>query len=108
MTGWTLRGRACLALVLTLAAPSCGGCRVEPRSAKDRRLVLIGLDAADERLITQGIEAGRLPRDVLADPMDRLLVATARETEATFLTADARILRYGGRTRTLHTADAGR
>jgi PIN domain nuclease of toxin-antitoxin system len=54
------------------------------------------------------IDAGRIPRDVLADPMDRLLVATAREMEATLLTADARILRYGGRSRTLRTADAGR
>ena len=54
------------------------------------------------------IDAGRIPRDVLADPMDRLLVATAREMEATLLTADARILQYGVRTRTLRTEDAGR
>ena len=54
------------------------------------------------------IDAGRIPRDVLADPMDRLLVATACEMEATLLTADARILHYGVRSRTLRTADAGR
>ena len=54
------------------------------------------------------IDAGRIPRDVLADPVDRLLVATARGMEATLLTADARILQYGVRTRTLRTADAGR
>ena len=54
------------------------------------------------------IDAGRIPRDVLADPMDRLLVATAAKMEATMLSADARILQYGRRTRTLRTADAGR
>ena len=54
------------------------------------------------------IDAGRIPRDVLADPMDRLLVATAREMEATLLTGDARILQYGVRTRRLRTEDAGR
>ena len=54
------------------------------------------------------VDAGRIARDVLADPMDRLLVATAAAMEATLLTADARILRYGLRTRTLRTADAGR
>ena len=54
------------------------------------------------------IDAGRIPRDVLADPMDRLLVATAAKMEATMLSADARILQYGLRTRTLRTADAGR
>jgi PIN domain nuclease of toxin-antitoxin system len=54
------------------------------------------------------IAAGRLPRDVLADPMDRFLVATAHETDATLLTADARILGYGARTRGIHIEDAGR
>jgi PIN domain nuclease of toxin-antitoxin system len=54
------------------------------------------------------IDAGRIPRNVLADPMDRLLAATAAEMEATLLTADTRILQYGSRTRTLRTADAGR
>jgi PIN domain nuclease of toxin-antitoxin system len=54
------------------------------------------------------IDAGRIPRDVLVDPVDRLLVATALEMEATLLTADDRILQYGVRSRTLRTADAGR
>ena len=54
------------------------------------------------------IDAGRIPRAVLADPMDRLLAATAAEMEATLLTADTRLLHYGLRTRTLRTADAGR
>ena len=54
------------------------------------------------------IDAGRIPRDVLADPMDRLLVATAHEMEATLLTADERILGYGARTRTIRTENAAR
>jgi PIN domain nuclease of toxin-antitoxin system len=40
--------------------------------------------------------------------MDRLLVSTAREMEATLLTADDRILNYAARSRALRTEDAGR
>jgi PIN domain nuclease of toxin-antitoxin system len=40
------------------------------------------------------IDAGAIPRDALADPLDRLLVATALSHEATFLTSDTRILDY--------------
>ena len=54
------------------------------------------------------IDAGRIPRDLLADPMDRLLVSTAREMEATLLTADDRILNYAARARTVRTENAGR
>ena len=54
------------------------------------------------------IDAGRIPRDVLGDPMDRLLVATAAEMDATLLTADARIFQYAARSRTLRTADVSR
>lgn len=54
------------------------------------------------------MDAGRIPREVLADPMDRLLVATAREREATLLTADTRILNYAARSRTVRVQDAGR
>jgi PIN domain nuclease of toxin-antitoxin system len=52
--------------------------------------------------------AGHIAREVLADPMDRLLVATAHEIDATMLTADERILGYGARTRMIRTADAAR
>jgi PIN domain nuclease of toxin-antitoxin system len=52
--------------------------------------------------------AGRISREVLADPRDRVLVATAHEIEATLLTADERILGYGARTRVLRTEDAAR
>jgi len=63
-----------LALALSLAA--CGGSpgpgaedgrrvatdsRAAGKARPDRRVFLIGLDAADGRLIQQGIEAGRLP-----------------------------------------------
>ena len=40
------------------------------------------------------IDAGAIPRTALADPLDRLLVATARQLDATFLTGDTRILDY--------------
>ena len=40
------------------------------------------------------IHAGYIPRTALPDPLDRLLVATARQLDATFVTSDARILEY--------------
>lgn len=52
--------------------------------------------------------AGRISGEVLADPMDRFLVATAHEIEATLLTADERILGYAARTRMVRTEDAAR
>ena len=53
-------------------------------------------------------DAGSIPRAALADPLDRLLVATARDLEATLLTSDRRILDYAARQRTVRTQDAGR
>jgi PIN domain nuclease of toxin-antitoxin system len=44
------------------------------------------------------VDAGTIPRAALADPLDRLLVATARDLEATFLTSDPRILEYAAKT----------
>lgn len=41
------------------------------------------------------IDAGHIPRSTLADPIDRILVATARHFGATLLTSDAPILAYG-------------
>lgn len=43
------------------------------------------------------IDAGNISRTVVADPLDRLLVATARHLQATFLTSDQRILDYGSK-----------
>jgi PIN domain nuclease of toxin-antitoxin system len=54
------------------------------------------------------IAAGRISREALADPMDRFLVATAHQMEATLLTADERILGYAARTRLVRTQNAAR
>jgi PIN domain nuclease of toxin-antitoxin system len=74
--------------------------------------IRLGLASAPVRIAELSpaiaIDAGRIPRDLLADPMDRLLVSTAREMEATLLTADDRILNYAARSRALRTEDAGR
>jgi PIN domain nuclease of toxin-antitoxin system len=40
------------------------------------------------------IDAGHIPRSAVADPLDRLLVATARQLDATLLTRDAALLAY--------------
>lgn len=46
-------------------------------------------------LVTEvAIDAGSIPRAALADPLDRLIVATARHLDATLLTADTQILDY--------------
>jgi PIN domain nuclease of toxin-antitoxin system len=47
------------------------------------------------------VDAGHIPRTALADPVDRLLVATARRLDATLVTADRAILTYarGGHVR---------
>ncbi|MBA2303763.1 MAG: type II toxin-antitoxin system VapC family toxin [Acidobacteria bacterium] len=43
------------------------------------------------------IDAGLIPRTALADPLDRLLIATAHHLEATFLTSDTFLLEYAGK-----------
>lgn len=53
------------------------------------------------------IDAGAIPRTALADPLDRLLVATARQLDATMLTADQQILQYARDTRNLRVHDLG-
>ena len=54
------------------------------------------------------VDAGRIPRDVLADPMDRLLAATTQALDATLLTADTRLLDCARRTRTFRAQNASR
>ena len=54
------------------------------------------------------VDAGRIPRDALTDPMDRLLAATTQAMDATLLTADTRLLDYARRARTFRAQDAGR
>ena len=52
------------------------------------------------------IDAGCIPRSALADPLDRLLVATARHLAATFLTADEAVLEYASKTGRVRVHDA--
>jgi PIN domain nuclease of toxin-antitoxin system len=52
------------------------------------------------------IDAGHIPRTSLADPLDRILVATARHIEATFLTSDERILDYAATSGDVRVEDA--
>ncbi len=50
----------------------------------------------------------RLPGNPHADPADRILMATARDTGARLVTCDKRILRYAESTRALAVLDANR
>lgn len=52
------------------------------------------------------LDAGLIPHDALADPLDRLLVATARYLGSTLVTADDRILQYAADTSAVRTHDA--
>jgi PIN domain nuclease of toxin-antitoxin system len=52
------------------------------------------------------LEAGLVSRDAVPDPLDRLIVATARQSDALFVTADRRILDYAASRRDLRTHDA--
>lgn len=54
------------------------------------------------------IEAGSIPAAALADPMDRLLVATARTLDIPIVTHDARILEYVRTSRIGKAIDASR
>lgn len=54
------------------------------------------------------VDAGLIPAAALADPIDRLLVATAREHQLPLATCDRRILDYASRTRLVHVVDATR
>jgi PIN domain nuclease of toxin-antitoxin system len=64
------------------------------------RVVELSFDAA--------VDAGLIPRTELEDPIDRLLVATARQVNATFVTSDARILNYATTQSDLRAHDASR
>jgi len=44
------------------------------------------------------IDAGSIPRSAIADPLDRVFIATARQLDATLLTSDAAILAYASNT----------
>jgi PIN domain nuclease of toxin-antitoxin system len=51
------------------------------------------------------VDAGAIPRAAIADPLDRLLVATARQLDATLLTADQQILAYARDTSNVRAHD---
>lgn len=55
-------------------------------------IVLEAHDIPVSRDIAQ--EAGGLPDDLHGDPGDRIMIATARQTGATLVTADTKILAY--------------
>jgi PIN domain nuclease of toxin-antitoxin system len=54
------------------------------------------------------MDAGRIGVSHLADPVDRLLVATARQTSATLVTRDRRMLDYARQTSAVRVHDASR
>jgi PIN domain nuclease of toxin-antitoxin system len=51
-------------------------------------------------------DAGAVPSDSLSDPIDRLLVAAARDRDLPLVTRDAAILEYARRTRLVRVVDA--
>ncbi len=61
---------------------------------------VIGLDTGI------AIDAGLVPSAALTDPIDRCLVATAREYQMPLVTRDRRILEYSARTGLVDVVDA--
>ena len=70
------------------------------------------LDAAGVRVAeltpSIAVDAGSIPRSALADPLDRLLVSTARHLDAVFVTPDRQILEYASDTGNVRVHDASR
>ena len=54
------------------------------------------------------MDAGALGADVVPDPIDRLLVAAARDADVPLVTRDRRLLEFAARTRLVRVHDAGR
>jgi PIN domain nuclease of toxin-antitoxin system len=73
----------------------------------DAALAMPGIRVAELTVRIAG-DAGQIPRATLADPLDRLLVATACSLDATFLTADEPILAYALDTGRFRAVDARR
>jgi PIN domain nuclease of toxin-antitoxin system len=69
-------------------------------TAPGTRLAPLTSDAA--------MDAGRIGISHLPDPVDRMLVATARQMDATFVTRDLRILEYADETSAVRVHDARR
>jgi PIN domain nuclease of toxin-antitoxin system len=64
------------------------------------RLAPLSLDAA--------VDAGTIGRDVLPDPLDRLITATARQMGATLVTRDSGMLEYAEGSGSLRVLNAAR
>jgi PIN domain nuclease of toxin-antitoxin system len=54
------------------------------------------------------MDAGALGAEAVPDPIDRLLVAAARDAEVPLVTRDRRLLDFAARTRLVRVHDAGR
>jgi PIN domain nuclease of toxin-antitoxin system len=54
------------------------------------------------------MDAGALGAEAVPDPIDRLLVASARDADVPLVTRDRRLLEFASRTRLLRVHDAGR
>ena len=54
------------------------------------------------------LEAGGIGTATVPDPIDRLLIGTARQTDAALVTADRRILAYAAGARNIQVHDARR
>jgi PIN domain nuclease of toxin-antitoxin system len=64
------------------------------------RLAPLSLDAA--------VDAGAIGREVVPDPLDRLIAATARQMGATLVTRDSRLLEYAASTGSVRALNAAR
>ena len=53
------------------------------------------------------VDAGSIPRTVISDPLDRIIVATARSLDATLLTCDMQILECARTTGNVRARNAG-
>ena len=62
------------------------------------RVVSVDLDIA--------IDAGAIPSTALADPVDRMLVASARAYDVPLVTRDRQILEYASRSQLVRVSDA--
>jgi len=74
------------------------------------RWIAESIDRAALRVLDLGVaaavDAGAILADALSDPIDRLLVATARNEQIPLVTRDAKILDYARRTRAVRVVDA--
>lgn len=64
-----------------------------------------GIRVAD-LLPQMAIDAGAIMRSALSDPLDRLIVATARHLDAVLLTSDTQILAYAAKSGSVEVSDA--